>query len=110
MKNNFKLILVLSLFIVGCGGITNTTRGLDDEAFLEFVGDASKFKDGVQVVIDGKSSFNAIVFKDKTTRVKGSVYSIKKGKHEVSVTHQGKVIFKQQIFLSPQETRKVVLQ
>ena len=109
MKNKLKILVALSIFLVGCGGISNTVRGLDDVAFLEFVGNSDTFKEGVQVVVDGKPSFDAKVYKDKVTRVKGNVYSISKGKHEISVSYQGKIIFKQQVFLSTQETKKIVL-
>lgn len=107
-----KLILILSLLALsfsGCTGIKSTSSGLENEAFLEFIGDPDSYKNGVDVSIDDNSNFTANVNKDHKKRPKGTVYAIPTGKHILSVSYGNNVIYKKQIFVSAQETKKIML-
>jgi len=107
MKN---LIIAISLILIaGCGGIKTSSSGLEKESFLELIGNPHDYSGGVQVSVDNKPTFNAEVFNDKADRVKGKVYAITTGQHVVSVTYKNNVIFNKQIFLSTQETKKILL-
>ena len=107
MKN---LIIAISLILLtGCGGIKTSSSGSEKESLLEFIGNPHNYSGGVQVTIDNKNTFNAEVFNDKTDHVKGKVYAITTGQHAISVTYKNNIIFKKQIFLSTQETRKILL-
>ena len=64
---------------------------------------------GIDVTVDDGNKFKAKVIKDNTDRPKGNVYSIKNGKHIVIISYEGKIIYQQQIFVSPQETKKIKL-
>ena len=110
-------LLVLSSCKVGEGSIS-TSRGLENESFLEFVGTAKNYKGGVDVNIDDQTTFKAKVhnesegnkLKNKSDRFKGEVYAIPTGTHIVTVSYNGNVIYKKQIFVSAQENVKIVLQ
>lgn len=105
-----NLLIVISLILLtGCGGIKTSSSGLEKESYLEFIGTPSDYSGGVEVSVDGQPTFNAEVFNNKATRVKGKVYAISTGQHVVSVSYKNNVILKKQIFLSSQETKKILL-
>ncbi|MCK9206698.1 MAG: hypothetical protein M0P66_06255 [Salinivirgaceae bacterium] len=83
--------------------------GLENEAFLEFIGNPKNYIGGIEINIDGTTTFVAEVNEDHTDRPKGKVYAISTGKHVVSITYNNNIIFKKQIFVSSQESKKIVL-
>lgn len=110
MKRSLLFAMLCALVFVGCTSVKSTSSGMDNEAFLEFLGDPHLFTGGVDVDIDGNVSFNAQVEDSKTeNRLRGKVYSVKTGVHVITVTYDGNVIYKQKVMLSNQETRKIKL-
>jgi len=109
MKKNLFVLTVTLILFSGCAMVNTSTSGLAKESFLEFIGNSQKYKGGVDVTVDEKTTFKAIVFNREPDRTKGKVYAISTGKHLVTVSYNSTVIYKQQIFLSTQETRKVEL-
>lgn len=109
MKKILFVIATSLLFITGCTGVKTVTSGLENESFLEFIGNPDSYKGGVDVNIDDKSTFKAEVNKDYANRPKGKVYAISTGTHVVTVTYNNVVIFKKKIFVSAQETKKIML-
>jgi hypothetical protein len=109
MKKMLCVIAIGLIFLTGCTGVKTLSTGLENEAFLEFIGNTSNYTDGVDVNIDDKSSFKAEVNNDHADRPKGKVYAISTGIHFVTVSHNNNVIFKKQIFVSAQETKKILL-
>ncbi|MDR3297345.1 MAG: hypothetical protein LBS94_03820 [Prevotellaceae bacterium] len=99
----------IALLSASCTGVKSTARGLENEAFLELVGNPNAYSEGVEVNVDDKTTFTASVNKDHADRPKGKVYAISTGTHTVTVTHKGSVLFKKQIFVSAQETKKIML-
>ncbi|MDR1973692.1 MAG: hypothetical protein LBQ31_03345 [Bacteroidales bacterium] len=108
---NLSIILLSAIFLLcSCrGGMTNITRGLN-QSYLEFVvtGD-NHYKDGVQVAIDDNTQFNAKVYKDQKSRVKGDIYAINKGAHSIKVYYKDELIYSQKIFIGTEETKKIQL-
>jgi hypothetical protein len=106
-----KIVFITILLLVsGCTGVRTLSTGLENEAFLEFVGTPDKYDDGeVEVTLDGKNTFTASIKKEHTDRPKGKVYAIATGKHTVTVVSNGQVIYQKQIFVSAQETKRIVL-
>ncbi|MEI6556668.1 MAG: hypothetical protein WCL70_13840 [Paludibacter sp.] len=109
MKRNLFILAISLIFLSGCGMIKTSSSGLEKESFLEFIGNPQTYKEGVEVNIDNKTTFKAEVFNNHTSRTKGKVYAISTGQHVVSVSYNNTVIYKKQIFLSTQETRKIEL-
>jgi len=109
MKKILSVFAIGMLLLTSCGGIKTISNGLENDAFLEFLGNPNDYKGGVNVAIDDKTTFNAEVYKDKTRRTKGQVYAISTGTHTISVSYNGKVLMKKQIFVSAQETKKITL-
>jgi hypothetical protein len=103
------IILILATILTSCGGIKTLSTGLENEAFLEFVGKPNDYEGGLNVAIDDKTDFVAEVNKDKSTKTKGLVYAISTGTHTVSVSYKNKLLYKKQIFISSQETKKIIL-
>ncbi|MDD2278318.1 MAG: hypothetical protein PHD06_01150 [Bacteroidales bacterium] len=107
-----KLIFILSismLVLASCTGVKTVTSGLENEAFLEFIANPDNYKGGVEVLVDDNITFRAEVNKDHADRPKGNVYAISTGKHILVVKYNDNIIFKKQIFVSAQETKKVML-
>ncbi|HPV19668.1 MAG TPA: hypothetical protein PLT53_11225 [Prolixibacteraceae bacterium] len=108
-----KKIVLLALFgaflLSGCGGIKTLSSGLENEAYLEFIGAPNDYSGGVDVIIDDTNIFKAEVHKDLARKVKSEVYAISTGTHKIAVSYNGKLLFQKQIFISAQETKKIVL-
>ncbi|MDR1847078.1 MAG: hypothetical protein LBR17_03055 [Bacteroidales bacterium] len=110
MKNLGILIVTLTLLLVtGCTGVKTQATGLENEAFLTFVGNPIKYIGGVDVNIDDSIVFEAKVTKDYAKRPKGKTYAISTGTHSVKITYKSEVIFQKQIFVAAQETKKIML-
>ena len=109
MKNIIYTIAIGLIFLTGCTGLKTTSTGLENEAFLEFIGSPSNYTGGVDVNLDDKNTFKGEVNKDHADRPKGKVYAISTGNHSITVSYNSKVIFKKQIFVSSQETKKIIL-
>lgn len=109
MKRIIYTIAIGLIFLTGCTGLKTTSTGLENEAFLEFIATPGNYTGGVDVNLDGKNTFIAQVNKDHADRPKGKVYAISTGNHSITVSYKSKVIFKKQIFVSSQETKKIML-
>jgi hypothetical protein len=111
MKNILFFTLASLLFIAGCSGIHSLSKGLENEAFLEFIGDPNEYKQGINVTIDQKTTFKGEVNKVRnwTKAPKGNIYAISPGKHIVVVSYNNNIIVKKQIFVSSQETKQIIL-
>jgi sugar lactone lactonase YvrE len=107
-----KLIMTISiglLILSGCTGVKTLSTGLENESFLEFVGNPNNYSNGVTVTVDGTTTFVASVNKDHADRPKGEVYAISTGKHTITVSYENQVIYSKQIFVSAQETKRILL-
>ncbi|MDR2130186.1 MAG: hypothetical protein LBP56_03310 [Odoribacteraceae bacterium] len=109
MMKKILLVAFLSVAAAGCTGVKTLSTGLENEAFLEFVGNPNKYGNEVTVTIDDKNTFSASVKKQHSDRPKGTVYAIATGRHTVSVSYNDQIIYRKQIFVSAQETKKIVL-
>ncbi|MDK2978150.1 MAG: staphylococcal enterotoxin [Bacteroidales bacterium] len=107
---NIIIILTIGLFIItGCTGVKTVTKGLEDQSYIELIGNPSNYSGGVDVTIDETTTFKAKVNKAGAKRPKGSVYAISTGKHVVTVKYNNETIFSKQIFVSTQETKQIIL-
>lgn len=105
----FSMVVVSLIWLSGCARVRTFSTGLPNEAYLEFVGKPSNYKGGVQVLIDEKTDFVAQVKKDNLPKPSGYVYAISKGTHTIVVKFNSKIIMQDKIFVSPQETKKIIL-
>lgn len=109
MKKALTILAISLLLITGCTGVRTVSTGLENESFIEFIGNPSNYLGGIDVDIDNINNFKAVVGNDNASRVKGKVYAITPGKHVVSVSYKNNLIVKKQIFVSAQETKKIIL-
>ena len=109
MKRAFSILAISLLLLTGCTSVKTVSTGLENESFLEFIGNPTSYSGGVDVIVDNKINFNAEVGNNHASRVKGKVYAIPTGKHIISISYKNNVIVQKQIFVSAQETKKLLL-
>ncbi|MEE2953876.1 MAG: hypothetical protein VX347_01730 [Bacteroidota bacterium] len=126
-----RIILFFTLIplLFSCTGIKTSSVGLENQAFLEFIGtpsnyhgESSKISDnGVDVNINNKIKFKAQItranysvatgdrVRSTTAGPKGKVYAIPTGTHDLTVSHHGKILYRKKIFVGAQETKRIKL-
>lgn len=111
MKTKLFLLFFSVLMLSACSvGRTTESRGLENEAYLQFVrGMDDKYRDGVSVFVDDNAPFKAKVNKIKATTVKGDTYALKSGKRHIKVIYEERVVYEKDVVLSTQETRRIEL-
>ena len=100
---------ILTTLLIGCGITKTVSKGIENQAFLLFVGTPSNYPNGVQVVLDDKTKFNAEVHKNSSKIEHLRVYGISTGTHKVVVLSNNKTVYEKLIFLSSQQTKKIIL-
>jgi hypothetical protein len=100
---------ILTTLLIGCGITKTVSRGIENQAFLLIVGTPSKYPNGVEVVLDNKTIFNAEVQKNNAKVKHLRLYGISSGKHKVSISKNNKSIYEKIIFVSSQQTKKIIL-
>lgn len=111
MKTHIWLLSLLVLVLGACSvGRTTESKGLENQAYLQFVrGNSEKYSDGVDVFIDDAQPFKAKVNKVDSRTVKGNTYVIKSGKRYLRVEYRGAVLYEKDIIVTTQETRRIQL-
>jgi bacillopeptidase F (M6 metalloprotease family) len=109
MKKVLYVMTISLMVLVGCKGVKTLSTGLENESYLLFIGKPGNYSNGLDVNIDGKTMFKAKVNKDQFKPSRDRIYGITTGSHAITVLYNDKIIFKEQIFVSTQETRKIVL-
>lgn len=100
---------ILTTLLIGCDITKTLSRGIENQAFLLIVGTPSKYPKGVEVVLDDKTIFNAEVQKNSAKVKHLRLYGISSGKHKVSISKNNNSIYEKIIFVSSQQTKKIVL-
>ena len=109
MKNILFAIVVGLAFLASCTGVKTSSRGLENEAFIQVIGNPDNFSGGVDVNIDNKVFFKAEVVAPNQETPKGKVYAISTGSHVISVSYNNKLLYQKNIFISNQETKRIEL-
>ncbi|MBO6012703.1 MAG: hypothetical protein J6P82_04205 [Bacteroidales bacterium] len=107
---SFLLALLATLAFVSCGSLpVSQQSGADDVAYLLFVSPDQYKGENVSVQLDG-TTFQAEVVSEKKAHRKGTAYRVAPGTRSLTVKdNQGKILYQKQIFLSTQETKKILL-
>jgi hypothetical protein len=100
---------ILTTQLIGCGITKTVSRGIENQAFLLIVGTPTKYPNNVEVVLDEKTRFTAEVQKNKAKIKHLRLYGISIGKHKVSILKNNKRIIEKTIFVSSQQTKKIIL-
>jgi|TARA_R110000823_G_C15948814_1_gene501344 hypothetical protein len=110
MKNIIFLTISL-LFATSCDSTKSTVSGIENQAFLLIVGTHTNYPNGVEVTLDGKTKFMAEVHKNvSSTLYKNKrMYGVSTGRHDISIKHNDKLLYTKQIFITSQQTKKIVL-
>jgi hypothetical protein len=107
MKNIFFFLVI---FCFNSCDVTKTAAvGIENQSFLLIEGDPNDYPAGVQVIMDGKTRFVAEVNKPGRNN-HPKMYGITTGQHKIQVFKNAKVIYDKVIFLTSQQTKKIILQ
>lgn len=110
MKSKIILLFAAALFLMtSCTGIKSTTKGLENESYIEIVGTPNNYPDGVKVMIDDNKPFTAEVTRAGSKRPKGVTYAISTGRHKITIKQGNKILYSKEIFVSAQETKQIAL-
>lgn len=109
MKKSLFVIWISMFLLIGCTGVRTVSTGLENESFLQFIGNPSDYRGGVDVIIDDELNFKAKVYSTKVNRMKVKVYAIPTGKHTLKVSFKDNLLYDKQIFISAQETKNIIL-
>lgn len=109
MMKKIIVLGILVVFISSCGGIKTSSQGVSNDAFLVFIGNQSEYSEGVDVTIDNNTPFTAQVKKPNYNGFRKKIYALSKGTHEITVSYKNNIILKQRIYISTNETKKIIL-
>lgn len=104
----FAIITVLTFS--GCGKHMYSTMssGKENQSFIIVLRQDQTYPSGVTVIVDNNEYPVDKVFKMKFQR-KARPVVITPGKHSIKVLFDGKELYKDEIFIGLQETKKIVL-
>ena len=113
MKHAVKFVLGLCvLLLAGCRIYAPVSQqsGKEDVAYLLFVSTSGKLhKQNVTYTIDD-TSYEAQVWKQKSSSRRGTQYTAPTGNHQLTVvTKDGQTLYSKRVFLSQQEVKQIVL-
>ncbi|MGB5989429.1 MAG: hypothetical protein WBG43_06800 [Marinifilaceae bacterium] len=104
------LIIIASIMLVcSCVGIKSVSKGLENEAYLDIIGNTDKYKSEVLVSIDEDKSFKTKVRKGKENKINYNVFAISTGKHVIKIYYNNVIVLQKTIFVSSQETKQIIL-
>ncbi len=109
MKKALSILAIGLILLTGCTGVKTVSKGLENESFVEFIGNPTNYSGGVDVSIDDKINFTATVGHNHASGIKGKIYAIPTGRHIISISYKKTLIVQKQIFVSAQETKQIVL-
>jgi len=105
----YVFAMVIAVGVIACKGVKTLSNGLDNNSYLSFIKTTANYPNGVEVTVDDKNTFTAKVNKPQFKPSRDNVYSLAPGRHTVSVKSDGALIYKQEIFISTQETKIITL-
>ncbi len=107
---NAILLIIITLGFSSCKvGSFSESKGIEQNSYIQFIQTQTKYPNGVMVWIDGKNSFQAKIDKETKMGVKGNVYLIPTGRHQVTVKADGLVVYDKEIFTGTKETKQIYL-
>jgi|SRR5690554_212859 len=109
MKALYLLLLSSLLVLAGCTGVKSVSSGLENQAYLEILGNPQSFPNGVVVKINDNMEFPAEVNAPNAKRPKGTVYAIPTGSNLVTISVNNETIYRKNIFVGAQETKQITL-
>jgi hypothetical protein len=110
MKN--KLFMLFGLFaFLSCDVTSSAVSGIENKSYLIFLAaDKTDYPNGVEVSLNDSTIFNAEVHKN-ISRVRNLLkYGVSSGKHKIKVVKDGNLLYEKLIFVSPGQTKKIILQ
>lgn len=112
MKNKI-LILGITLLLFSCKTTyVSTITGIEDNAHVKVVmanGSKNSINMPLTLVIDDQEYLISKIYTDKKS-MKSETTNIKPGKHQILIKEGNKILFDKSVFISNQETRKIILE
>lgn len=109
MKKAFYLLIILSVIINGCSLIKNNEKDVPKtpaKAYLLFTNPKDVYPDGVEVYIDKKPAFIAMVSKFP---FKDNRCVVEPGKLQIKVVYEGTTIYRDTLSIQKNQTKEIVL-
>lgn len=105
------VLFAISATLLGCKANFPVAQqsGKEDVAYLLFVSPKEYSGKQVQVTLDNGAPFTAKVVKQKKSNRRGTQYAVSTGARAIKVTHEGKTLYRKNIFLSTQEVKQILL-
>lgn len=106
-----KILLapIIALLLTSCGAhmYNTTSSGQADQSYIVILSD-NKAYDDITIEIDGDQQNIDKVFKVKAAR-RANPIVVSTGRHSVKVFNGTDIIYESDIFLSVQQTKKIIL-
>lgn len=80
-----------------------------EEGYLQFINPEGDYPDGVEVYINDKFSYIALVTEDKDHSLKKFRWPVVAGKMRLRVVYEGEEVYQGTLVLKPGETKQIVL-
>ena len=111
MKKLILILFVIPLLLIGCRAHLPVAQesGKEYIAYLLFVSSKEYAGKSVLVKVDNNVPFTAEVVKSTKANRRGSQYGIAVGTRNLTVSYDGKNIYKKKIFVSTQEVKQIIL-
>lgn len=105
------IILVTPLLLAGCRVSLPVEQqsGKEDMGYLLFVSPKAYAGQDVQATLDGGQPFTVRVVKAKKSARHGTRYGIAPGTRTLTVSRDGKTLYKKKIVVSTQEVKQITL-
>jgi len=102
-------LAILTLTLWSCYPSKSTLSGLENVSFIELYGTADNYEKMVDVYIDDQPAFKAVVNQKGKNTTKTTNYQLPTGKHSIRIVYSGQELFKSEVFLTSQITKKITL-
>ncbi len=112
MKNASKFLAFLAvLLLAGCRIYNPVSQqsGKEDVAYLLFVSTSGQLHKQTVIYTIDDTSYEAQVWKQKSSNRRGTQYTAPTGNHQLTVTKDGQTLYSKRVFLSQQEVKQIVL-
>lgn len=102
-------LVLLVVFTSSCKTGTYSKASADDIAFIKLMSSSTLAGKQVKVIINNETSFSAKVNKMRTSPLKQKTYRIVSGRKNIKIYSRGRLLWNQDVFISQQSTRVIVL-
>lgn len=111
IQRRYVFLLLAALLILGsCAAYRQKEKKEKaGQGYLQFVNPEGDYPDGVEVYINDKFSYIALVTEDKDHSLKRFRWPVTAGKLNLKVVYEGEEVYRGSLVLKPGETKQILL-